>query len=63
MNTHIASAAEELGATVNEVDRNMTNISDAAHRNDESAGNLATTSTEIQTLSKNMRELVGQFHL
>jgi len=63
MNVHIASAAEELGATVKEVESNMLNISDAAHRNDESVVHLSATSKEIQDISSQMQEVVNEFKL
>lgn len=61
MNVQIATAAEELNATVNEVDRNMININDVAESNSEDARSLSDVGVRLSALSNEIQAQVSKF--
>jgi len=61
MNTQIASAAEEQSAVAEEIDRNITNISQLGDQTAEGARQTATSSQEMAQLAVQLQTLVGQF--
>jgi len=63
MNTHIASAAEEQGSVSEEVNRNVTNISQIAERTTEGAAELLNASDKLNNLSDHLRTMLGRFRL
>lgn len=63
MNTQIASAAEEQGSVSEEVNRNVTNISQIAERTTEGAAELLNASDKLNKLSDHLRTMLGRFRL
>lgn len=60
-NTQIASAAEEQAAVVNEIDRNITAISDVAGQSSVMANQTAEASTDLAGLATELKTLAAQF--
>jgi len=63
MNTHIASAAEEQSAVADEINRNISNISQVAEQNTENANQTSRASEELAHLASELQSLVAQFKL
>ncbi len=63
MNTQIASAAEEQSAVAEEINRNITNISQIGDETAEGVGQTAAASENLAQLSTQLQSLVGQFKL
>ena len=61
MNAQIATAAEEQGAVAEEINRNVTHISDTADHSERAARNSADTAHEVTRLGQDLTTLVGQF--
>ena len=61
MNSQIATAAEEQGAVAEEINRNVTHISDIADHSEHAARSSADTAHEVTELGRNLSALVGQF--
>jgi len=61
MNTQIASAAEEQSAVAEEIDRNITNISQLGDQTAEGARQTEESSQEMAQLAVQLQTLVGQF--
>lgn len=61
MNTQIASAAEEQSAVAEEIDRNITNISQLGDQTADGARQTETSSQEMAQLAVQLQTLVGQF--
>ncbi len=63
MNTQIAAATEQMSSTVNEIDRNMANISDAADNNAERSDRLSDTGCELSKHTQDLQEAIGSFQV
>jgi len=63
MNAHIASAAEEQSAVAEEINRNITTISEVAEQNTENAGQTSRASEELAHLASELQNLVSQFKI
>jgi methyl-accepting chemotaxis protein len=63
MNTQIASAAEEQSATTEEINRNVTNISEVAAETSQGATQTAVASDQLARLAANLQDLVGKFKI
>jgi methyl-accepting chemotaxis protein len=63
MNTHIASAAEEQSAVADEINRNISNISQVAEQNTENANQTSRASEELAHLASELQSLVSQFKI
>jgi len=63
MNTQIATAAEEQGAVAEEINRNVTHISDTADHSERAAKSSADTAHEVSQLGGDLRDLVGNFKI
>jgi len=63
MNTQIASAAEEQSAVAEEINKNVTNISNATEQVAESSDKTSETSQKMATLSHDLESLVTQFKI
>lgn len=61
MNTQIASAAEEQNSVAEEVNRNITNISQIAEQTVTTTEQIATADNELEHLAVGMQQLVSQF--
>ncbi len=61
MNTQIASAAEEQSATAEEINRNISCISEMANETSSGAQQTASASGELARLGIDLQEIVGQF--
>ncbi|RRJ83743.1 methyl-accepting chemotaxis protein [Aestuariirhabdus litorea] len=61
MNTQIASAAEEQTAVTEEINRNITNLSDFSDRSNESAGHVNEASSELARLAADLQVEVSKF--
>jgi methyl-accepting chemotaxis protein len=61
MNAQIASAAEEQGAVAEEINRNITNISQIANQTASGAEQTATASAELAKLAARLQTHVGRF--
>ena len=61
MNTQIASAAEEQHAVAEEINRNITNISEVAEMSAEGVHQSAAASDNLSHLSMQLNELVNRF--
>jgi len=63
MNTQIASAAEEQNAVTEEMNRNITNISQISALTSEGAAQTEQASNELARLSGDLHQLVAQFKI
>jgi methyl-accepting chemotaxis protein len=63
MNTQIATAAEEQSAVAEEVNRNVTNISQIADKTSEGAKQTAQISEELVRLATELKQQVSRFKL
>lgn len=63
MSTQIASAAEEQSATTEEINRNITGISEMAGETSTGAQQTATASGDLARLGAELQEIVGQFRI
>ena len=63
MNISIASAAEEQSAVAEEINRNVTGISDASERVSEGAGQTTVATAELAQLAEQLRQQIDQFKL
>ena len=63
MNTQIATAAEEQSAVAEEVNRNITNISQIADKTSEGAKQTAQISEELVRLATELKQQVSRFKL
>ena len=63
MNTHIASAAEEQAAVVEDINRNVVNISNLANETSVGARSTETSMADMGEQVSLLRELVGGFKL
>jgi len=63
MNTQIASAAEEQSSVAEEINKNITRISEYADSTANGAQSTQMASTELGSLSKQMNELMAQFKI
>ncbi|MGM0593659.1 MAG: methyl-accepting chemotaxis protein [Pseudomonadota bacterium] len=63
MNTQIATAAEEQTAVAEEVNRNITNITEVAEQSAEGARHTASISEELVSLSSQLEQMVKRFKL
>lgn len=61
MNTQIASAAEEQSCVAEEVNRNISNISQIAYKTAEGAQNCNESNMKVVQLAHNLKSLVDQF--
>ncbi|HEC12709.1 MAG TPA: methyl-accepting chemotaxis protein [Acidiferrobacteraceae bacterium] len=61
MSTQIASAAEEQSATAEEINRNITSITEIAHETSTGAQQTASASEDLARLGAELQGLVGQF--
>ena len=61
MNTQIASAAEEQGAVVSEIDRNVMGINEVASQTAHGAEQTAQASADLARLASELQTLVEQF--
>ncbi|MBD3610325.1 MAG: methyl-accepting chemotaxis protein [Gammaproteobacteria bacterium] len=61
MNTMIASSAEQQGTVAEEVNQNVTSITDLSDRTSQSASHMARASEELAKLSGDLRQLVSHF--
>jgi methyl-accepting chemotaxis protein len=63
MNMQIASAAEEQGAVVEEINRNIINISEGANRSRNSTEASVSEFKRIEQIADELTGLVGRFHV
>ncbi|MFA7096609.1 MAG: methyl-accepting chemotaxis protein [Gammaproteobacteria bacterium] len=63
MNTQIASAVEEQSAVAEEINRNITRISEVAEQTAEDASQTATASQELKRLADELRDMVAGFRV
>ncbi|TBV00112.1 methyl-accepting chemotaxis protein [Stutzerimonas kirkiae] len=63
MNAMIASAAEEQSAVAEEINRNVTNVSQIAEETSEASRQNVQTSNELSQLAGNLQRLVKMFRL
>ncbi len=63
MNNQIASAAEEQSATAEEMNRNITTISQISEQNADGAAQTTAAGEELARLAADLQSLVGQFRL
>lgn len=63
MNMQIATAAEEQSAVAEEINRNISTISDIADRTSDGATHTRNSSEELVQLSNELKQLVNQFKL
>ena len=61
VNTQVASSAEEQSAVAEEMNRNVTRISDAAEGNAQAALQTTEASDQLARLAAELQELVGHF--
>ncbi len=61
MNTQIASAAEQQSAVAEEINRNITTISQVAEQTNQGAQQTASAAEELARLAEQLQSLVGQF--
>ena len=61
LNNLIASAAQEQSSVAEEINRNVTNISDAAEQNADGAHRTAASAEGLTALSQELKALVGRF--
>ncbi|WP_426416110.1 methyl-accepting chemotaxis protein [Aestuariirhabdus sp. LZHN29] len=63
MNTQIASAAEQQTAVTEEINRNITNLSDYSDRSSEGASHVSDASAELARLASELQVEVNKFKL
>ena len=63
MSTQIASAAEEQGAVAEEINRNISNITEVVGRTAEEAEQIAASSENLNSLSGDLQGVVGRFRI
>ncbi|RRQ21389.1 methyl-accepting chemotaxis protein [Thiohalobacter thiocyanaticus] len=63
MSTQIASAAEEQGAVAEEINRNISNITEVVGRTAEEAEEIAASSDNLNALSSDLQAVVGRFRI
>jgi len=63
MNAQIASASEEQGAVINEINSNVINISQIANQTADGAKEIAASSQELSGLANQLHSVVGQFKI
>lgn len=63
VNTQVASSAEEQSAVAEEMNRNVTSISDAAEGNARGARQTTDASEQLARLAAELQELVGHFRV
>jgi len=60
-NTQIASAAEEQSCVAEEINRNVSNISQISEETAQGAGQTAISSNELARLGEELRDMISQF--
>ncbi|BAZ93241.1 arginyl-tRNA synthetase [Thiohalobacter thiocyanaticus] len=63
MSTQIASAAEEQGAVAEEINCNISNITEVVGRTADEAEQIAASSQDLNTLSGELQAVVGRFRI
>lgn len=63
MNTQIATAAEEQTSVADEINRNITNISDTSDRTNRGAIETSAASEELAVMATGLQDLVKQFKI
>jgi methyl-accepting chemotaxis protein len=63
MNTQIASASEEQSAVAEEINRNISNISDVGQQTAEGASQTASASQQLAQLAEELQVLVSRFRM
>jgi len=63
MNTQIASAAEEQSAVSEEINKNVTSISQISEQTASGAEQTTTSANELARLASDLQNLVGQFKI
>jgi len=63
MNTQIASASEEQSAVAEEINKNISNISDVAQQTATGAAQTAGASQELARLAEELQALVNRFRV
>jgi len=63
MNQHIATAAEEQTVTVNDINRNVTSLSDMASTVSEESAQMACSSKELRHVSDDLMKMINRFKL
>ncbi len=61
MNSHIASAAEEQNAVTEEISQSILNISNLADQSVDASQQIASSGSNLESLSIKLQQLVGQF--
>ncbi len=61
MSTHVASAAEEQGLVSEEINRNITRVSDLSENNMHSSEEIATASQNLATLATQLNMIAQRF--
>lgn len=61
MNTQIASAAQQQGSVADEINRNISNISDISEQTAESANQAAISNTDLSQLGLELQALMSRF--
>lgn len=63
MNAHIAEASRQQGEVVEEINKNITNITQVAEDSANGADQLSTASQEMATLAVNLESQVSHFKI
>lgn len=61
MNTHIATAAEEQTSVAEEINQNVSRISDATHHTLSEAQHVTSASTQLKAISQQLQQLITRF--
>ncbi len=61
MNTQVAAAADEQSSVANEINNNISKISEIALQNTSGAQLISTKSKDMSIMSSRLKELIGQF--
>lgn len=63
MNTQIATASEEQSSVAEEINRNVTNVSQLSEQNAAASNQTTTSSEELARMAQHLQELISRFRL